>query len=372
MASIPSNNPKDARDIPQSQETISSLEKDLPSFDKWKYGIEISKASSDDLTSCVEYRTQAYKLKGWTWLSSSSIYAEDFEGFKRKEFDLCTSDVIAEFREKLRKQGVYVSIGRGYPVYKELADLAQVEKPWPENDPLRPICTKSKLQQEHKQGTKAEESTQKSSANKDEYEQYRKLAESTIEKGNDSHHQVCDELSNNHSEHNTYHAPNPNMTPQYVDAQLQSALNQLELEYNHGFSRELWNLQKCYWLDSQKYSGTMEKSFNYKFLIFINNCKRSGIPANVYPQTFPIMLHGSALDYIYHNCDGQNMSIYDLIKHFIRRYENEEHRRNMERKWNGISLRQMVKDNPDKPMEENFWRLIVGIIAGVNVRCVTT
>ncbi|RKF84058.1 hypothetical protein GcM1_146003 [Golovinomyces cichoracearum] len=42
--------------------------------------------------------------------------------------------------------------------------------------------------EEHKWGAKAGERTQKSSANKDEYEQYRKLAESTIEKGDDSRH----------------------------------------------------------------------------------------------------------------------------------------------------------------------------------------
>ncbi|RKF73486.1 putative glycosyl transferase, partial [Golovinomyces cichoracearum] len=322
----------DARDIPQSQKALSLLAKDLPSFDKWKYGIGISKASSDDLASYVEYRTQVYKLRGWTGLSLSSIFAEDFEEFKRKEFDLWTSDARAELREQLRKQGVYVPIGRGHTVSKEPADLVQVKKPWPENNPLRPICTESKLPQEHKQGTKAEERTQKSTTNKDEYEKYRKLAESTIEKGNDSQNQICDELSNNHSEQNIYHAPNPSMTPLYADAQLQSALNQLELEYNHGFSRELSNLQKCYWLDSQKYSGTMEESFNYKFLIFINNFRRSRKPPNVVPQAFPIMLQGSALDYIYQNCDGRKMSIYDLHKHFIRHYENEEYRRNMERK----------------------------------------
>ncbi|TQS33548.1 hypothetical protein Golomagni_06104 [Golovinomyces magnicellulatus] len=165
-------------------------------------------------------------------------------------------------------------------------------------------------------------------------------------------------LSNNRSERNIYHAPNPNMAPLYDDAQLESALNQLELDYNYGFSREISNLQKCYWLHLQKYSGTKEESFNYKFFIFINNCKRSGIPPKTVPQAFPIMLHGSALDYFYHNCNGRNMTVHDLHKHFIRRIKNEEHRRNMERKWNSTSLRQMVKENPDKPMEGKFRKLV--------------
>ncbi|RKF82924.1 putative glycosyl transferase, partial [Golovinomyces cichoracearum] len=123
--------------------------------------------------------------------------------------------------------------------------------------------------------------------------------------------------------------------------------------YNHGFSRELSDLQKYYWSDAQKYSGTLEESFNFnfKFLIFINSCKRSGIPPNIVPQAFPIMLHGSALDYFYHNCDGHTLTIKELHRQFIQRYENEEHRRNMERKWNSISLRKMILENQNLPME---------------------
>ncbi|POS82128.1 hypothetical protein EPUL_006743, partial [Erysiphe pulchra] len=346
MASIPSNNSKDVKSISQTPEAAASSAKTFLAAEKWKYGIDLTTASSNDLTSFVEYRTQVYECKGWTDMSLSTIFAEDFEKFKRKDFDLCTSDARAELRERLRKQGVYVPIGRGYPVSKELADLVLAEKPWPEDDPQRPSRVKSEPPQDRIQEIKAEETTQKSSSNQNKFEKYCKLAKSSIEP------------LNNPVESNIYHTPNPSLTPLYADTQIESALNQLELDYDHGFGRELSNLQKCYWLESQKYSGTMEESFNYKFLIFINNCKRSGIPPKTIPQAFPIMLHGSALDYYYHNCDGRDMTVNDLHKHFIKRYENEEHRRNMERKWNSISLRQMVKSNPDMPMEETFRKLV--------------
>ncbi|KAI0996298.1 hypothetical protein K3495_g11881 [Podosphaera aphanis] len=155
-----------------------------------------------------------------------------------------------------------------------------------------------------------------------------------------------------------YRAPNPNTIPLYADSQIENSMNQLELEYNHVFSRELSDLQKCYWSDAQKYSGTVEESFYFKFLVFINNCKRSGITPSIVPQAFPIILHGSALDYFYHNCDGNTLTVKELHRQFIQRYENEEHRRNMERKWNSISLRIMILENQNLPMETVFRNLV--------------
>ena len=139
MASSTSNNSTDAKDIPQrTGETTQPSSEPSPSEMKWKYGIDLSKASKDDITSFIQYRTHTYKQKGWTRSNLSTIYAEDFENFTRKEFEQSSSDARAELREVLRAHGVFLRIGRGYPISKELADLIQSEKPWPEDDPQRP------------------------------------------------------------------------------------------------------------------------------------------------------------------------------------------------------------------------------------------
>jgi hypothetical protein len=52
--------------------------------------------------------------------------------------------------------------------------------------------------------------------------------------------------------------------------------------------------------DEQKYNGS-NGSFDYKYTIFVDVCRRVGLPEDALARAFPVLLKGIALDHFYNN-----------------------------------------------------------------------
>jgi len=66
-----------------------------------------------------------------------------------------------------------------------------------------------------------------------------------------------------------------------------------------GYSKEIANAAKIY-IEEQKYSG-INKSLNYKLIIFYNIYNQADVPQEAYLKAFPTMLKGLALEHFYIN-----------------------------------------------------------------------
>ena len=90
--------------------------------------------------------------------------------------------------------------------------------------------------------------------------------------------------------------------------------------------------------DDNKYDGSPTESLNYKFTIFIDQCKKAEIPSALLPMAFPTMLQSMALEYYYSSCQSVNLTASQLLERFQAHFEGEEHRHNMLHEWNSVNL----------------------------------
>ena len=66
-----------------------------------------------------------------------------------------------------------------------------------------------------------------------------------------------------------------------------------------GYSKEIANIAKIY-TEEQKYGG-INKSLNYKLIIFYDIYNWADVPQEAYLKAFPTMLKGLALNHFYIN-----------------------------------------------------------------------
>lgn len=106
--------------------------------------------------------------------------------------------------------------------------------------------------------------------------------------------------------------------------------------------------------DDAKYSGT-DDPFDQKFRMFIHQCQNSGIPKDYLSRALPSMLKGRALEYYIDNQQYLvGIPILDVRAKFLAYFENAQARMNMLNEFNHITLKEWMKQNPDKTMTQNL------------------
>jgi hypothetical protein len=82
--------------------------------------------------------------------------------------------------------------------------------------------------------------------------------------------------------------------------------------------------------EEKKYSGD-GNSFDYKYNIFIDLCKKAELPINAYFKAFFIMLKGAALKHYYTTCktDPRITQLTDLCNSVQSTFEGAEYKRSM-------------------------------------------
>ena len=100
----------------------------------------------------------------------------------------------------------------------------------------------------------------------------------------------------------------------------------------------LITLTKLY-TEEKKYSGEGD-SFDYKYGIFINLCKKAELPKEMYFKAFSIMLKGAALKHYYTTCKSnpRMTQLVDLCYSIRNTFEGPEYKQSKLSKWNLTTL----------------------------------
>lgn len=106
--------------------------------------------------------------------------------------------------------------------------------------------------------------------------------------------------------------------------------------------------------EDMKYGGLPTESLTLKFGIFTDLSSKAGLPKEGLATGFSSMLKGTALQHYYSSCHGHGFDIRQLLNRFENHFEGEEHRRNMLREWNSVSLRSEWSKDPNKPKAKLF------------------
>ena len=110
------------------------------------------------------------------------------------------------------------------------------------------------------------------------------------------------------------------------------------------------------YMDSQKYDG-VNKSFDFKLIIFKNIYRRASLQPNDYMIAFPIMLKGLAQDH-YYNCTLLARIYLKACIYMQNFFEGPEFYKKNFVEWNTITLQGIINANTDKPVYQCLQLLI--------------
>jgi hypothetical protein len=377
------------------------LDSNLTPDQKWAQGIQLP-ASAEDIDNYIQWRTLVYREKNWTNQRLSLYYSEDFEDFDSETFKLAKRDTQRELRDLLREKGVYVSVTRFTSIADNLVAAMKEELHWPADDPQNPNQSNPIIQSRPASPTLPQSPAQRvQTPTPIRPEQGRRLQQLTPVTGQPRRTPYVepavafDPIAPEPIRQNTPNRPDqegggfPGPRPvnclrneaatsnpfqphpfqqnpfQPIDPQqrrrgiplsryetppgrheTQQYEPEPQSQPQTDYSRQIANLTKMY-TDEDRYSGQSNDSFDYKIEIFLDNCKRAGLPHDAIGLAFPIMLAGLAKDYYYRTC--RKYKDIDRICDAIRkRFETDEQGRSNLFDWDTIKLDDIVEKNPDK------------------------
>ncbi len=106
---------------------------------RWRRGCTPADLPDEDIEEFTKWKLEKYKASTRTGPGLSEAFAEDFQLFTKDTFGQCEPEILRDLRDLLRSRGVYVRMGRGISIAKELANVVQNDIPWPEDDHQRPV-----------------------------------------------------------------------------------------------------------------------------------------------------------------------------------------------------------------------------------------
>ncbi|KAA6410750.1 MAG: hypothetical protein FRX48_05060 [Lasallia pustulata] len=237
----------------------------------------------------------------------------NFQYFGGEDFEDLAKDIVRDIQDHLRANGVYVRKGHGVRISQSLADVVKNDLPWPEDDDNHPPP-------KPKRDPQLQEPIQPPQPRDHEFQP------------------VCTQGQADEQIPPCVVNPIPNYRIPHLLPSPYQILQDFKKDKNHGHGRELAALAKMYTSDDNKYGGSPTESLNYKFTIFIDQCKKAEIPSALLPMAFPTMLRSMALEYYYSSCQSVNLTASQLLERFQAHFEGEEHRHNMLREWNSVNL----------------------------------
>jgi hypothetical protein len=118
------------------------------------------------------------------------------------------------------------------------------------------------------------------------------------------------------------------------------------------YANGIAQLRKVYTTDSTKY-GDNEDSFDLAHNIFLDLCRQMGLhTAEARNQAFSVMLKGLALDYYYTWKDQWERMGIDPAVAVKSHFENDEHLRKVQADWDTINLYTVIVKYPEKSITE--------------------
>ncbi|KAI0993133.1 hypothetical protein K3495_g15051, partial [Podosphaera aphanis] len=154
--------------------------------------------------------------------------------------------------------------------------------------------------------------------------------------------------------------PNNNKDASNKSKTKDQATSDCNMDYPHSknASYNLINLSKIY-TDDLKYSGD-DDSFDYKYGIFIDLCEKVEVPRDAYFKAFSTMLKGAALNHFYTSIktNPRITQLFEICEDIRNTFEGSEFKRSNLTKWNNMTLKTILENNPEKNVESCFQLLV--------------
>jgi hypothetical protein len=117
------------------------------------------------------------------------------------------------------------------------------------------------------------------------------------------------------------------------------------------YERWIANLVKMY-TEEDKYGGDGNDNFDYKLIIFHDNCDTAGIPQSLWNKAYPRMLQGLARHHYFTNWKNnpQTPTLEQLCNTTHNYFEGEEYCCRMLERWNILTLKKVINrvENSEK------------------------
>jgi hypothetical protein len=103
-------------------------------------------------------------------------------------------------------------------------------------------------------------------------------------------------------------------------------------------AKQLADLKKGF-LDSEKYEGKLFDILDFKIRIFLDNCRKVGLPASELSNAYSIMLKGKASEFYHNYISGKGYDIDKMVKLTREHFETETNRQEYLTLWRRYTLR---------------------------------
>jgi hypothetical protein len=374
---------------------------------KWGAGILLTDSTLEisDVSEYVRYKTLEYRVDDLQDDDLWEVLKDDFPGFTVETFKNCHPIDIQRFRMVLRTNGVWVLKDPRTTVAQSLYNtlMEQVQSEWPEADIKQHLDSGKKFNSACIQHlflggnastnppTPRPEATQKSPKDtmstsalpeeplkdeestptppeitslRDPLSRYPEIPPCTPTthftsglRGSPARRnsELGRSLASSREQRTVGFGDNPRI---YTKRQNEDEEDGFEDEprdsFRHGPERDhgraIANLAKLY-TEEDKYDGWND-NFDYKLIIFHNNCDTVGIPKSLRNKAYHRMLRGLARQHYFTNMknDSQIPTLEQLCDATRNFFEGEEYHRRMLERWNTLTLRKLMSrtDNSGK------------------------
>lgn len=255
-------------------------------------------------------------------------FQEDFKDWRLEDFKVVQNQFIIALRNQLRRRGVLVQKGRGYPIAQRLYDTIHQKDPliWTEEDIKEQLISDTtnfdSRYNPNRNNPNLSLIPEKTSENKDSLQTGQEFIKKDLDK----------------SKEFRFSQSSPNLTSHI---------------------RELADMTKFY-TEEEKYSGSQDR-FDFKLTIFKDICEKVNLPEDKRIKGLPIMLKGDAKKFYYQSLFPHinNLTNFDEVANKIKsNFEGAEYQRTILENWQDITLDSFILKSPEKPLSENFEDLL--------------
>ncbi|RKF54613.1 integrase and RNaseH domain-containing protein [Golovinomyces cichoracearum] len=124
------------------------------------------------------------------------------------------------------------------------------------------------------------------------------------------------------------------------------------------FAKALTDLGKLYSDSDNKFGGERYDVLDTKLKIFKELCQKAGIPQTMYHKAFSTMLKGCAQTLYYDHITEGNLNFNQMVKMMQNYFHPPENRQMYLTEWRTTTLKQIIRQNPDKTLPEQLEILI--------------
>ncbi|POS84537.1 hypothetical protein EPUL_004867 [Erysiphe pulchra] len=243
-------------------------------------------------------------------------FQEDFKDWRLEDFKVVQTQFIIALRNQLRRRGVLVQKGRGYPIAQTLYDTEIKEQL------ISDTTNFDSRYNPNRNNPNLFLIPEKTSENNDSLQTGQEFIKKDLDK----------------SKEFRFSQLSPHLT---------------------SYIKELADMTKFY-TEEEKYSGSQER-FDFKLTIFKDICEKVNLPEDKRIKGLPIMLKGDAKKFYYQSLFPHinNLTNFDEIVNKIKsKFEGAEYQRTILENWLGITLDSFTLKSPEKPLSKNFEALL--------------